>query len=420
MNAKRPAAVCLAMLLTAVFAISSHAQSGLKVLPSKPSAADQAARYAFRPGETLQLVASGSLASQLSKLFTDPAAPRKLTLWLNGIAMTNLPFSVSAGTNASEVVIRFFLTREAEDHANRQAWDRLFSLATGWEFPVRPELGVNAELPRPTEPDTVFLSVNSSGIIQATLWIGVGVFVVAFWLCLKARGLLRDEGRPDGCYSLGKTQMAFWGLLVLLTFVGLLVVCHSMERIPPQVLILMGISATTGLSSVVIGGGKRRELREKLPGLQVAARTARDKVTSLETEIARLTAEISRLTPADRAPNAAEQAQLDALKTRKTSAEAELQTARAVSDLAQQEADAGAQALAGPASQGFFRDICSDADGLSFHRLQVVLWTIVLGGYFVYSVSHTISMPEFSDTLLILLGISNGTYLGFKYPEKLS
>lgn len=418
MNAKRPAAVGLAVLLTAAFAVSSHAQSGLNVLPSRPPAAGQAARYDFRLGETLHLVASGSLGAQLSKLFTDPAAPRKLTLWLSGIAMTNLPFSVSAGTNAGEVVIRFFLTREAEDHANRQAWDRLFSLATGWEFPVRPELGVNAELPRPAEPDTVFLSVNSPGVIRTTLWIGGLVFVGAFWACLKARGLLRDEGRPDGCYSLGKTQMAFWGLLVLLSFVGLLVVCHSMERIPPQVLILMGISAGTGLSSVVIGGGKRRELREKLPGLQAAAKAARDQVAGWETEIASLTAEIGRLTPAGRAPNAEEQAQLDTLKARKTSAEAELQTAREISRQAQQAAEAGVQALAGPASQGFFRDICSDADGLSFHRLQVVLWTIVLGGYFVYSVSHTISMPEFSDTLLILMGISNGTYLGFKYPEK--
>jgi hypothetical protein len=27
-------------------------------------------------------------------------------------------------------------------------------------------------------------------------------------------------------------------------------------------------------------------------------------------------------------------------------------------------------------------------------------------------------MPEFEGTLLVLMGISNGTYLGFKIPEK--
>ena len=69
-------------------------------------------------------------------------------------------------------------------------------------------------------------------------------------------------------------------------------------------------------------------------------------------------------------------------------------------------------------SAGFWQDICDDGNGLSFHRLQVVIWTAVLGVVFVGSVSRTMSMPEFSDTLLTLLGISNGTYLGFKIPEK--
>jgi hypothetical protein len=27
-------------------------------------------------------------------------------------------------------------------------------------------------------------------------------------------------------------------------------------------------------------------------------------------------------------------------------------------------------------------------------------------------------MPQFNDTLLTLMGISGGTYIGFKFPEK--
>ncbi|MCR4319604.1 MAG: hypothetical protein NUV74_04605 [Candidatus Brocadiaceae bacterium] len=69
-------------------------------------------------------------------------------------------------------------------------------------------------------------------------------------------------------------------------------------------------------------------------------------------------------------------------------------------------------------SRGFWRDICDDGNGASFHRLQVVLWTMVLGAVFVQTVAQVMSMPEFPETLLTLLGISNATYLGFKIPEK--
>jgi hypothetical protein len=50
--------------------------------------------------------------------------------------------------------------------------------------------------------------------------------------------------------------------------------------------------------------------------------------------------------------------------------------------------------------------------------VQVVIWTLVLGAVFVRSVLQTISMPEFPETLLVLMGISNATYLGFKTAEK--
>jgi hypothetical protein len=69
-------------------------------------------------------------------------------------------------------------------------------------------------------------------------------------------------------------------------------------------------------------------------------------------------------------------------------------------------------------SQGFLTDVLSDrVNGISFHRFQMLVWTLVLGVLFIYSVWYRLSMPEFSATLLALLGISSGTYLGFKIPE---
>ena len=69
-------------------------------------------------------------------------------------------------------------------------------------------------------------------------------------------------------------------------------------------------------------------------------------------------------------------------------------------------------------SRGFIRDVLSDASGgISIHRFQMFVWTLVLGVIFVASVYNNLEMPEFSAGLLGLMGISSGTYLGFKVPE---
>ncbi len=177
--------------------------------------------------------------------------------------------------------------------------------------------------------------------------------------------------------------MAFWGLLVLLAFTGVWLITGTMERIPPQVLVLLGISGATGLGARVIGTSKTARQRT---GAQSTLAKLQDERQALEA---------SQLQD----PAAFTQASKERL-------------AAVLSDLERLRAEPAA-----PQSAGFWQDICDDGEGLSFHRLQVVLWTVVLGVVFVWSVAQAISMPEFSETLLTLMGISNGTYLGFKIPE---
>ena len=62
-------------------------------------------------------------------------------------------------------------------------------------------------------------------------------------------------------------------------------------------------------------------------------------------------------------------------------------------------------------------DILRDGDGISFHRFQIVVWTLVFGAVFVRAVLKDLIMPEFDSTLLGLMGLSSGTYVGFKFPE---
>jgi hypothetical protein len=71
------------------------------------------------------------------------------------------------------------------------------------------------------------------------------------------------------------------------------------------------------------------------------------------------------------------------------------------------------------ASAGWWRDLVTDDRGIvAIERFQVVVWTLVLGGVFLYSVLWELTMPEFSATMLALMGISSGTYIGFKLPMR--
>lgn len=69
-------------------------------------------------------------------------------------------------------------------------------------------------------------------------------------------------------------------------------------------------------------------------------------------------------------------------------------------------------------SESFLTDLLSDADGVCIQRFQMFSWTLILGVIFCASVYETLQMPEFSPNLLALMGISSGTYLAFKFPEK--
>lgn len=69
------------------------------------------------------------------------------------------------------------------------------------------------------------------------------------------------------------------------------------------------------------------------------------------------------------------------------------------------------------ASEGFFSDIMSDADGISIHRLQAVVFNLIYGIILIFSVLTTHQLPEFSQNVLILLGLSSGTYVVLKAGE---
>lgn len=70
-------------------------------------------------------------------------------------------------------------------------------------------------------------------------------------------------------------------------------------------------------------------------------------------------------------------------------------------------------------SQGFFLDVLSDQAGVSIHRFQHVIWTLIAVTIYIFQLQDVDCkhLPTLDPTLIALTGISSLTYLGLKINE---
>ena len=71
-------------------------------------------------------------------------------------------------------------------------------------------------------------------------------------------------------------------------------------------------------------------------------------------------------------------------------------------------------------SVSFMEDILKDDLGYSVHRAQMFMWTVILGIVFLSSVIKLQQIPQLDESLLALMGISSGAYVGLKTMENKS
>jgi hypothetical protein len=69
-------------------------------------------------------------------------------------------------------------------------------------------------------------------------------------------------------------------------------------------------------------------------------------------------------------------------------------------------------------TKGFWNDLVGNGEGPSIHRFQMLFFTAIFVGIFVIRTATSLVMPDFDGSLLALIGISNGTYVGFKMQGK--
>jgi hypothetical protein len=316
-----------------------------------------------------------------------PDGVSDIALVLNGQVVRGIP---SSGPDDSYKYLKFDLVRLEDEQEtskqNRLEWNALMSdLRNDKVLHVRVATKGNPPFWGPEE--TVAFQVlppYSWAVLILLLLLLIGFIILA-----KRSDILRDSPSFNGVkqsYSLARCQMAWWFFLVAASYCYLWTVLNNRDSLTQGVLILTGVSAGTGLAASVIDANKRQQ-RDQLE-------QEKDQLTS------RLAALASALSAVDPASPAAVQ----------LAAEQQQKKARLIevtSDLA---------ALPSPTakSEGFLLDILRDETGISFHRFQMMAWTIILGLVFVASVWSNFTMPDFSATLLGLMGISSGTYVGFK------
>jgi len=341
--------------------------------------------FRFKLGDTLKIEVSGGCMEKVKAAFDKYSTSDALRLYLDDVKMEGLSIIPSSqNETAKKMTLAIHLTRNSYVAKNQKAWNELLAKQHDLSVMSVPVgLSIKNEIPwEVLSPHPFELYIVETKQVWVTSIICLIIFLTSYYLLIKNPTALRDRGSAG--YSLGKSQMAFWGLLLILAFASIWFLTGTMERIPEQILVLLGISGATGLSSILIGENKKAIINSEL---QTALVALRDNYQLLKK---------SKLKDPDKFSQESEKRLLEITMK--------------IADLSEQRST--------PKSKGFWQDICDDGNGLSFHRLQVVLWTVMLGAVFIRSIAQTISIPEFPENLLLLLGISNGIYLGFKFPEK--
>jgi hypothetical protein len=302
--------------------------------------------------------------------------PWKLVPYMNDLALKgNYPLGVNL--SRGRLVYHLQITEK-----NKQEWiDLLGPLALN--RPVTLTVGLEKGDPFTSmldeqHPATLIVVEKQWAII--TIGLIISVTALCVWLAVTTDIFREDESRElvrgRKKFSLAKIQMGIWFLLIFDSFLGIWVATGEANTLNPSVLVLLGISAGTALGDLLISQNKSVK-----PNLPVTAEANPSQAAEVPSA------------PVPASPDAA----LDSPSP---------QPAAAISS----------QSI-GRGINRFLHDLLSDEHGVSFHRLQMLAWTIVLGLVFISDVYYDLTMPDLNSNLLALMGLSSGTYLSFRVPE---
>lgn len=287
-----------------------------------------------------------------------------LMIWLNGVAFPNLKIW---NVNLCDQEMTFILSR---DTSNKSPWNMFYA------YPYRQttklaKLQVGTKSKCLTTEKEILIHIREPWMMGAGIVCLIALAVLFIYL-VKKKELLRDfmyfnDGSVAGVpavnvvnsygpdptnevlrseipYSLARTQLAFWTLVVVFSLIFIWFNTDTLGYITTTAITLLGISGGTSVIAKIIDVSHKNAAQSNT---LISAQQFKDSYRS----------------------------------------------------------------------QGLLTDIMSDEKGISVHRFQLVLFTAGLGIYFIWHVIYYLQMPDYSTTLLLLIGVSNTTYAGLKINE---
>jgi hypothetical protein len=210
------------------------------------------------------------------------------------------------------------------------------------------------------------------------------LFLFAVWMQKKFCIICDSSTTQPKSYSYARLQLLWWTFIVLATFITILIASGKIPTLDTSTLLLLSIGALTTASARMVDLSDEANQAKKMAMLPPATPAADP-------------AQAGNPTPSI--------APVPAVVVLPLSKDMK--------------------------SEGFWLDILSDRNGISIHRLQVVVFNILFGAWFIYqsliqlkgtgpmTPINTLSsiMPVITENNLILLGLSAGTYVAMKTTE---
>lgn len=246
------------------------------------------------------------------------------TLYVNGIPVPKLkPWKI----NYSQMTLYFRLDENVQDILLKFLESNPFEksiLTVHFGLGNKHKYINNTNLP-------LYVEVRQK-ISQWWIWFATIVLVILALAGLKYN-ILKDDNNLY--YSLGRTQLFYWTMLVLIAYISICLKTDSLPDLPLSVLAILGISVTTTAAAKIIENSNKE-------GVKI---------------------------------------------------------------------DKNAK------SEGFFLDILSDGSSINIQRFQNIAFNLFFGIIFLQKAFGNHIMPAFDQDVLILMGISSGTYAGLKNSE---
>lgn len=204
--------------------------------------------------------------------------PKNLILYLNGYPMKGL-FGTPSGVNK----LRFKLMRTEE---SKEAWNTILS---GFVIDRDRTVSFSVGCPNEYSIPTKVTKQIAPNFLNATIFLVV--FILLLYLFFKfCRDSLRDNSllanvskgdSYDPPFSLARTQMAWWFFIIMGSFLFIFAITGDFTQIINEpALVLIGVSASTAISSAFINEGKKPSLSRETSTIPSSSGWLKDILTT--------------------------------------------------------------------------------------------------------------------------------------------